>query len=179
MLAAKTIRARHSGDARTATTLCVWHSTAGASAESSISWMNRPGGAAVSYHFLIERDGTVVAHAPLGRVAYHAGRSAWPVPESGVPAGSSVNGRSIGIAFANRNMPAVDRAFERVTEAQVAAAVALAAKLAKNYPRLADIRAHVRHRDVAPGRKTDPEPDTLDWRAFHARLWDALQGAGA
>jgi N-acetyl-anhydromuramyl-L-alanine amidase AmpD len=107
----------------------------------------------------------VIASTPLTAVAYHAGRSAWPVPAAGVPAGGSVNRRSIGVAFANRNDGS-----EAVTPAQIDAAVRLAGLLAERFPALQDTTAHIRHRDCAPGRKSDPLPTALDWPAFVARL---------
>jgi N-acetylmuramoyl-L-alanine amidase len=156
------------GPQRATTVLCVWHATAGGTARSSAEWIARPNSGA-GYHFIIERDGSVIASTPLTAVAYHAGRSAWPVPPAGVPAGGSVNRRSIGVAFANRNDGS-----EAVTPAQIDAGVDLAALLAARYPALKAPAAHIRHRDCAPGRKSDPLPDALNWQAFVARLAAAL-----
>ena len=157
------IPTRNHGAARQRTDLCVWHATAGGTARSSAEWVARPNSGA-GYHFMIERDGSVIASTPLGRIAYHAGVSAWPVPAGGIVGRVSVNGRSLGIAFANRNDG------EPVTPAQIDAAVALVKLLAVRYPALKSATAHVRHRDVAPGRKTDVLPDALDWPAFVRRL---------
>ena len=156
------------GPIRPQTELCVWHSTAGGSALSSAQWIARPNSNA-GYHYLIERDGSVIASTPLSAVAYHAGVSAWPVPPAGVPAGASVNRRSLGVAFANKNDGS-----EAVTAAQINAAVSLAVLLAARYPALASPSAHIRHRDCAPGRKSDPLPTALHWDAFIARLTAAL-----
>jgi N-acetyl-anhydromuramyl-L-alanine amidase AmpD len=156
------------GPQRTQTALCCWHSTAGGSALSSAQWIARPNSGA-GYHYLIERDGSVIASTPLSAVAYHAGVSAWPVPPAGVPAGVSINRRSVGVAFANRNDGS-----EPVTPAQINAAVALAVLLAARYPALKSPAAHIRHRDCAPGRKSDPLPEALNWPAFVARLTAAL-----
>ncbi len=151
------------GVARERTDLCIWHATAGGTARSSLEWIARPGSSA-GYHVVIERDGSVLASTPLPRIAWHAGRSAWPVPPGGVTTGS-VNARSIGVAFANRN-----DGVEAVTDAQWATALELAAALAARYPALRSPDAHLRHRDVSPGRKTDPHPGTFDWPAFRAAL---------
>lgn len=156
------------GPVRFSTDLCVWHATAGGSARSSAEWIARPKSGA-GYHFLIDRDGSVIASTPLDRAAYHAGVSAWPVPPAGVPAGASVNRRSVGVAFANRNDGS-----EAITPAQINAAVSLAVSLAARYPALKSPAAHIRHRDCAPGRKSDPLPDALHWPAFVARLTAAL-----
>lgn len=166
---------RH-GVRRESTTLLVWHSTAGGMARSSAEWIARPASSA-GYHYIIERDGSVIASTPLEMVAWHAGVSAWPVPVAGVPRGSSVNLISVGVSFANRNVGVDADGWEVVTEAQVRAACALAAALAVRYPALSDLRAHVRHRDVSPGRKTDPLPATLPWGAFQAALSRALVAA--
>ena len=117
------------------------------------------------FHLGIDRDGTVQLSTPLSFVAWHAGQSAWPVPASGVPTHASVNSRSIGIEFANRN-----DGVERITPAQITSAIALAKELGARYPALARTTSHVRHRDISPGRKTDPHPMALDWPAFLALI---------
>jgi N-acetyl-anhydromuramyl-L-alanine amidase AmpD len=168
---ARTVPARYHGGVRRTTTHVVWHATAGASADSSLAWLNRdltpehPGQA--SYHILIERDGTAIAHAPITHVAYHAGRSAWPWPD-----GPALNGRSVGIAFCNRQHGPTHPQFEPITEAQIARAVDLVRWLvdAHGYQALRQAHAHVRHRDVAPTRRTDVTPATLDWAAFVRRI---------
>lgn len=161
--------ARYHGGARPRTTHCVWHATAGASVESSLAWLNRPNaretGGVASYHYVIERDGTVHQHAPHDVVAYHAGVSAWPWPD-----GAALNSRSLGIAFANRQVAPGASGFERITAAQIDAAVALVAWLADTYPALRDPAAHIRHRDCAPTRRSDVTPETLDWEPFVQRL---------
>jgi N-acetyl-anhydromuramyl-L-alanine amidase AmpD len=156
------------GPIRHTTDLLVWHSTAGGAARGSAEWVARPKSGA-GYHYLIDRDGSIIASTPLDRIAYHAGLSAWPVPAGGIHRGSSINRRSIGVAFANRN-----DGTELVTPAQIDAAVRLATLLAARYPALKVVANHIRHRDCAPGRKTDPLPSALDWPAFVARLRGVL-----
>jgi N-acetyl-anhydromuramyl-L-alanine amidase AmpD len=158
--------ARYLGGDRRVTTHCVWHATSGASATSSLGWLNRPDAVGVAgYHFVIERNGAIYQHTPHDRIAYHAGVSAWPWPD-----GASLNSRSLGIAFANRQVALGAAGFEVVTEAQIDAAVQLVAWLAETYPALRDPSAHLRHRDCAPTRRSDPTPETLDWPAFVARI---------
>jgi N-acetylmuramoyl-L-alanine amidase len=161
------------GERRTLTDLLVWHCTAGGTARSSLEWIARPNSGA-GYHYVIERDGTVFASTPAGRIAWHAGLSAWPVPVAGVPPRASVNGRSLGVAFANMNVGVDLPGHEPITEAQIVSTIALAQTLALSYPALRAITAHVRHRDVSPGRKSDPLPSVLEWQAFRVRLQRAL-----
>lgn len=157
--------ARYVGGARRTTTHVVWHATAGASAESSLGWMNRPNaretGGVASYHYLIERDGTLYQHAPHHLTAYHAGVSAWPYPD-----GASLNARSLGIAFANRQVGPTSPLFERISDQQIATAVWLIDHLSATYPSVRDPAAHLRHRDCAPTRRNDPTPETLDFPKF-------------
>lgn len=119
-------------------TTIVLHATDGASAGSSISWLKQIG---LSYHYVIERDGSITKCVPISRVAFHAGVSVGPT-------GSNANSYSIGIAFAN-----FESRGEMVTEAQVQAAKELCAVLAK-YNR--NLRYLTTHYAISPGRKTDP-----------------------
>jgi N-acetylmuramoyl-L-alanine amidase len=119
-------------------TTVVLHASAGASALSSISWLRQ---ISLSYHYVIERDGTIYKCAPASRVAFHAGRSLGPD-------GTDVNSYSVGICFANRN-----DGKEPITPEQRAAASFLCVELQKQFK---DLIWVTRHRDVSPGRKTDP-----------------------
>jgi N-acetylmuramoyl-L-alanine amidase len=179
MTARAEVTARYVGGPRRETDLVVWHATAGESASSSLNWMNRPGVPSAqqsSYHAIVERDGRVFLMAPVHRRAYHAGRSAWPVPPDGEIIGS-INGRSIGIAFANRNLPRGDAKYEAVTEGQIDSAIELLLFWKARYPWLGNPAQHIRHRDCAPGRKSDPLPDILDWDAFRERIRRDVGGA--
>jgi N-acetylmuramoyl-L-alanine amidase len=164
--------ARYLGGPRQVTNLVVWHATAGGTAASSLNWQNRPGlpsAQQTSYHAIIERDGRVYLAAPVHRMAYHAGRSAWPIVP-GQEITGTLNRQSVGIAFANRNVPTGHPKYERVTEAQITAAVELCLFWKERYAWLGETARHVRHCDVSPGRKTDPLPDVLDWAAFLTRI---------
>lgn len=118
-------------------TVIVLHATDGASAGSSISWLRKIG---LSYHYVIERDGSITKCVPTSRVAFHAGKSIGPY-------GANVNEYSIGIAFANHESKG-----ERLTTAQVSACEQLVHDLKKSLP----IMWVTRHLDISPGRKKDP-----------------------
>ena len=119
-------------------TTIVLHATAGKSASSSIAWLRK---IKLSYHYIIERDGTVFKCVPYSRVAFHAGKSLGPQ-------GENVGEYSIGISFAN-----MDDGSEPYTAEAVAACNALIAELSGAIPSLKWI---TRHKDISPGRKTDP-----------------------
>jgi len=74
-------------------TTIVLHATAGSTLGGALSTLRLKG---FSYHYLIDKDGTVTKGVPYGRVAFHAG-------ESMGPDGPNVNEYSIGISFVNRN----------------------------------------------------------------------------
>lgn len=130
--------------------LIVMHCTGGASAHSSITWMNRhpiPAGSKTSYHYIIDRDGTIYRMCQPELVAYHAGASKVPRVQT---SSSSVNPHSLGIAWANLNNG------EPLTQAQVESALWLCSVFIDqcNIP----IDRVVGHNEVSPGRKSDPAP---------------------
>lgn len=134
----------------------ILHSTAGASAASSVAWLRR-GDVMASYHYIIERDGAITKCVPTSRQAWHAGKSyGWE--------GANCNGYTVGIAFANRN-----DGVERVTAAQETAAEILIRELMK-YER--SLRYISTHRLVSPGRKNDPRG--WNFRGFFERFKDEL-----
>lgn len=144
----------------------IMHSTAGASALSSIAWL-RKATVLSSYHYIIERDGTIFKCVPTSRSAWHAGRSVgWM--------GKLCNGYTIGIAFANWN-----DGQEQVTKAQEESAAWLIKELQKAISTITHISTH---RLVSPGRKNDPRG--WSFTAFcrnHVRglvLWGAFQKVG-
>lgn len=142
------------------------HSTAGGTATSSIEWMNRANASAkVSYHYLVERDGTILRTVDPVNTAFHSGVSAWPNPPVGK---QSMNPESIGIAFANRNVPT-----EPVTPAQIESALWLIRTLMTRFN--IPISRVLRHRDVSPSRKTDVLPACLDWTQFMNSLRQSIQ----
>ena len=100
--------------------------------------------AKVSAHYTVDEDGTVYAHVPEDRRAWHAGVSFW--------AGTTgLNARSIGIELVN---PGHDYGYRAFPEAQVAALIALCRGiLSRHAIPAARVLAHS---DVAPARKEDP-----------------------
>lgn len=118
----------------------VLHSTAGASALSTIAWLRKPTVMA-SYHYIIERDGTIFKCVATSRRAWHAGLSlGW--------GGKNCNDYTLGIAFANMN-----NGQEQVTKAQEESAAWLIKELQKAISTITHISTH---RLVSPGRKNDP-----------------------
>lgn len=153
--------ARYHGAPRSRSTidLIVMHCTAGASAHSSITWLNRenvPSGQRASYHYVVDRDGAIYRMCKPEMVAFHAGTSSVPGAKANV---SSVNPRSIGIAWANLNNG------EQLTSQQIESALWLCSVfMGPNIP----IERVLGHCEVSPGRKTDPHPaiDMITWRSM-------------
>ena len=108
--------------------------------------------AGVSAHLHIRRDGSITRMVGDRRRAWHAGDSSWP----GV---GDVNSESLGWEIGNDNdgEPYSDAQYEAVADL-------LRHYLPQGLPR----EAVVSHKDVAPGRKTDPHG--WDWN----RMWRLL-----
>lgn len=144
-------------------------------------------GKRVSAHYLIGHRGSVYRLVPEDRTAWHAGFSCLPWEEQAH--GASVNPHSIGIEVVNPGDGTTP-----FTEAQYRALCWLVPDIVR---RLGGDGVVVRrsadgswssgqsfstasavivtgHRDVAPGRKTDPA-DNFDW----GRIREALAGGGA
>ena len=101
----------------------------------------------VSAHFLIRRTGEILQFVCTDDRAWHAGESAWCDR-------ANCNDYSIGIELESTD----DLAY---VEAQYQQLQSLIRALRAHYPVL-DRGDIVGHRDVAPGRKTDPG-DSFDW----------------
>lgn len=117
--------------------------------------------AKVSAHYTIDEDGTIYAHVPEARRAWHAGVSFW----AGV---SNVNACSIGIELVN---PGHEFGYRSFPDAQIEALIDLVADIRRRQP----IAAHriVGHSDVAPARKRDPG-ELFPWEQladFGIGLW--------
>lgn len=144
------------------------HCTAGDRADGAISWLNRTlknGEGKASYHYIIpklEAEGIYRTCDPLV-IAYHAGASRLP---NNLPfPGRSVNSRSIGISFANDNGSDSNLADDDLTEWQWEAGLWLCKALMERFS--ISSSNILGHREVAPGRKTDPLPRILSmpyWR---------------
>ena len=123
--------------------ILVLHYTGMGTAEEALSRLCDPA-AKVSAHYTVDRDGTVYAHVPEERRAWHAGLSYW----AGV---RNVNARSIGIEIVN---PGHELGYIPFTDDQVGAVIDLACGILKRHP--VPPRNVVAHSDVAPSRKQDP-----------------------
>ena len=105
-------------------------------------------GVRVSSHLFVDRSGTVTQFVPFDRRAWHAGKSSY-LGRSGC------NDFSIGI-----ELEGTDETPYEPAQYEVLADVAVA--LMTRYRRLS-LSAIVGHRDIAPGRKTDPGL-AFDWQ---------------
>jgi N-acetylmuramoyl-L-alanine amidase len=144
--------------------MVVLHYTAMATAEAAAERLCDPA-AEVSAHYLIARDGAVLALVPEDLRAWHAGVSAW----SGA---ADVNSRSIGIELDN---PGHVLGYHPFPEPQMAALEAILAGVIARWS-IPPERV-LGHACVAPGRKIDPG-EKFDWRRLARRglaVW--LDGA--
>lgn len=121
----------------------VLHASAGSTLEGAISTLRARG---LSYHFLIEKDGTVWKGCPVLGQAHHAG-------ESDGPQGKYVNRYSIGVCFINENDGRTP-----ITAAQLEAAKRLIPELK---PQMYSYKWLCTHWAITVGpdgraRKTDP-----------------------
>lgn len=141
---------RHHGGERDPTEVLylVYHATAGQSAMSSIVYLNTTSEKEASYHYVIDRDGTIYRMTPVHIVAWHAGDSSWPYPVYSPPGngGHSLNHNSIGIAWANMDDG------EELTAAQLESGLWLTTVFKQPVERI------LGHYEISPGRKIDPAP---------------------
>jgi len=133
-------------------TAIVLHCDASAKVESSLDWIRRPE-SKVSYHILIDRNGTVYAVVNPDRKAWHAGVSV-------LQGEKDCNRFSVGVSLANRNDG------EPFPDEQLDAAVEVCALLCQHYAIPVD--RITTHAIIAPTRKTDPVG--LDLLAFRDRV---------
>lgn len=160
--------AAHHGGTRSADpSMIVWHSTRSRmTAREIIGYLNSTSDRTASYGYLIDRDGGIVRMTSPSLVAWHAGDSAWPhpIPGDGTEecrpnGGKSLNAISLGFAFCTD-----DANGEQPTDLQIESAL----WLAKVYMARFDIppSLNVAHKEVSPGRKTDPIGfDMSAWRS--------------
>lgn len=117
--------------------------------------------AQVSAHYTVDEDGTVYAHVPEDRRAWHAGRSSWRGAED-------VNSRSIGVEIVN---PGHEFGYRPFPPVQMAAVAELCRGIIERHG-IAPAGV-LGHSDVAPARKEDPG-ELFDWPDLAARgigLW--------
>jgi N-acetylmuramoyl-L-alanine amidase len=131
--------------------LVVIHGTVGNDA-SDLSWL-RSKESKVSYHYLIQRNGTIHRLVRPEKRAWHCGASSW----GGVP---DVNDFSIGLGLSNLGNG------EPYPEAQYQAAGWLCAIFEREYG--IGMERVVGHCHISPGRKSDP------WLVFR---WGSLFAA--
>lgn len=155
------------------------HHTATSSDErgtrSAVGWLSQKDSEA-SAHYVVGHDGRVYRLVPEDRTAWHAGASCLPWEK--MKKGASVNGRSIGIELVNPGDGVTP-----FTEAQYRALGEILPDLVRRHGWTSvqgwqapntltsyvsvsgpePVRGYILgHRDVAPGRKTDPA-DNFDW----------------
>ena len=140
--------------------LVVLHFTGMASGAAAIDRLRDPA-SGVSCHWVVERDGGIVAMVAEERRAWHAGAAAWG-------AVSDVNSRSIGVEIVNPGT----RPF---AAAQMDALEALLAGILSRHG-IPPARV-IGHSDCAPGRKDDPGP-RFDWARLARRGLAAPTPAG-
>jgi len=106
--------------------------------------------AKVSAHYTIDRDGTIVAHVPEDKRAWHAGISKMKDGRT------SVNDFSVGIELVNLN-----DGIDPFPEEQIQAMRSLVRSIVARHP----IRQIVTHYECAdpPGRKSDPAGFHPSW----------------
>ncbi|QCN94911.1 N-acetylmuramoyl-L-alanine amidase [Azospirillum argentinense] len=140
--------------------LLILHYTGMPTAESALSRLCEPA-AQVSAHYTVDEDGTVYAHVPEDRRAWHAGLSSWRGQ-------ADVNSRSIGIEIVN---PGHEFGYRPFPAAQMAAVADLCLDIMGRHGIApADVLGHS---DIAPARKEDPG-ELFDWPGLAARgigLW--------
>jgi N-acetylmuramoyl-L-alanine amidase len=123
--------------------MLVLHYTGMKSAKAALDRLCDPA-AKVSAHYTIDEDGTVYAHVPEARRAWHAGVGHW----AGV---SDINARSIGIELVN---PGHEFGYRDFAEEQIASLTTLCHSILMRHP-IPSARV-LGHSDVAPARKEDP-----------------------
>lgn len=119
----------------------VLHATADTDTKASVHWCCK-GESKVSYHTIIDRDGTVYHLVDPAKRAWHAGVSSYKGKKD-------VNDFSIGLSFGNNN------AGEKYTDDQYRVGAAIVAQWMKRFPALT-LERITTHAEIAPGRKTDP-----------------------
>jgi AmpD protein len=115
-------------------------------------------GLEVSAHFMIRRDGEIVQYVCCDKRAWHAGVSDYQGRQG-------CNDFAIGIELEGTD-------FQAYTKVQYQELIKLTLALFAAYPMLNTDKL-VGHRDIAPGRKTDPG-EIFDWATYKEGLSKAL-----
>ncbi len=117
--------------------------------------------AKVSAHYTIDEDGTVYAHVPEDRRAWHSGISHWAGADN-------VNARAIGIELVN---PGHEWGYRAFPQSQISSLIRLSQGIVLRHP-IATSQV-LGHSDVAPTRKEDPG-ELFPWQKLAAAgigLW--------
>ena len=130
--------------------MVILHYTGMASGAAAIERLCDPA-AAVSSHYVIDRDGVTLRLVAEAHRAWHAGRSCWQGE-------TDINSRSIGIELVN---PGQAHGYVDFSEPQMQSLLHLLDGIQSRY-RMVPARL-LGHSDVAPGRKIDPG-ERFDWR---------------
>jgi N-acetylmuramoyl-L-alanine amidase len=149
------------------------HWTGDISDEGAWTWLTNPASKA-SAHYVIGRTGTVWQLVPTDKEAWHAGgpgRSSWQGKDNcnkfsiGIemvctgevlPSGANFKSVSYGKQVLKTDAVQCESKFyQRYTELQLSAVRELVLFLIEKFPSIKEI---VGHKDVSPGRKTDPGP---------------------
>lgn len=159
----------------------VVHNDESENAQRSISWIKAKK-SGVSYHVLVDRDGSLYRFVEVARRAYHAGVSEYD-------GRAKVNDYSLGLCFANRN-----DGVEEYTDLQYQVGAAVVAGWMRVYPAITLDRITT-HAEVArcnkgclvdrkpprtcehypEGRKRDPGP-CFDMEKFRRYVEETLAG---
>jgi N-acetylmuramoyl-L-alanine amidase len=123
--------------------MLVLHYTGMKTAKAALERLCDPA-AKVSAHYTVDEDGTVYAHVPEARRAWHAGVASWA-------GATDINARSIGIELVN---PGHEFGYRDFPDAQIAALITLCHGILLRHP-IPSARV-LGHSDVAPARKGDP-----------------------
>ena len=123
--------------------MLVLHYTGMKTAEEALARLCDPA-AKVSAHYTIDEDGTVYAHVPEARRAWHAGVAFWA-------GATDINARSIGIELVN---PGHEFGYRDFAEDQIASLITLCHSILMRHP-IPSARV-LAHSDVAPARRDDP-----------------------
>ena len=125
----------------------------------------------VSSHYLIDRDGSVYRLVPEDKTAWHAGLSDWNgyAKSKGL---NSLNHSSIGIELQMKSLSYDSKSgegcmFEQPTDNQLNACTQLCKQIITRHSIL-PVNV-LRHRDVSPGRKFDPDLN-FPWALFKKGL---------
>lgn len=128
----------------------VIHDTEGDDIKKTLKWFENKE-AQVSAHYVIGKDGAIYQMVEDEDTAWHCGKSC--LPDNKKETGGTVNHRSIGIELVN-----IGDGKHEFPKEQMDSLILLVQELKSKH----DIKYVVGHKEIAPGRKTDPA-ENFDW----------------